>query len=181
MSRRKRNSVGPVRSATSSRRRAACREGRVPASSICTRAFRSSGAPGFKMFRGEAKLLGERQEFLRAGHVLNRIDGPAGARFFERIGRVPTISAATVISLPFALPFQFVERERAHGPSGANRIFEQVAGDVEAGAWRIRWSGALLRSHGGGIRAIRNGHVECNGGFLPERPVLADSLARAAR
>src|SRR5271165_6433088 len=58
-SRRSRNSAGPARSATSSSLRPSCKDSRVPASSICTRTFRSSGMPGFSKFSSRAKLSGK--------------------------------------------------------------------------------------------------------------------------
>src|SRR5882762_4701759 len=59
VSRRTRNSGTALRSTMSSRRRASCKERRVPASSICTRAFNSSGVPGLRMFSSFAKLSGK--------------------------------------------------------------------------------------------------------------------------
>src|SRR6267154_2713830 len=58
VSKRTRNSGTALRSTISSSRRASCNERRVPASSICTRAFNSSGVPGLRMFSSFAKLSG---------------------------------------------------------------------------------------------------------------------------
>src|SRR5712664_269885 len=55
---RTRNSGVALRSAMSSSLRASCNESRVPASSICTRAFSNNGVPGFSTFSSFAKLSG---------------------------------------------------------------------------------------------------------------------------
>src|SRR5438105_136362 len=55
---RKRNSLAAGRSAMSWSRRASSSDRRIPASSICTRTFMSSGLPGFSTCSSRAKLSG---------------------------------------------------------------------------------------------------------------------------
>src|SRR6266850_5873017 len=100
ISSRTRNSSAAALSGSSSNRRASCSESRVPASSTCTRTFKRSGVPGFRTCSRRAKLSGNASNSCTP--VISWIVKIAQrAPFFERIGRVPTISDATVISFPF--------------------------------------------------------------------------------
>src|SRR6266850_1096534 len=100
ISSRTRNSSAAALSGSSSNRRASCNESRVPASSTCTRTFKRSGVPGFRTCSSRAKLSGNASSSCTP--VISWIVKIAHrAPFFERIGRVPTISDATVISFPF--------------------------------------------------------------------------------
>src|SRR6267142_710466 len=100
ISSRTRNSSAAALSESSSNRRASCSESRVPASSTCTRTFNRSGFPGFRTCSSRAKHSGNASSSCTP--VISWIVKIAQrAPFFERIGRVPTISDATVISFPF--------------------------------------------------------------------------------
>src|SRR5713101_2334221 len=100
ISSRTRNSSATALSGSSSNRRASCSESRVPASSTCTRTFKRSGFPGFRTCSSRAKLSGNAS--ISCTPVISWIVKMAQrAPFFERIGRVPTMSDATVISFPF--------------------------------------------------------------------------------
>src|SRR6267378_4841791 len=100
ISSRTRNSFAVARSGSSSNRRASCSESRVPASSTCTRTFKRSGFPGFRTSSSRAKLSGNAS--ISCTPVISWIVKIAHrAPFLDRIGRVPTISDATVISFPF--------------------------------------------------------------------------------
>src|SRR4029077_13607421 len=91
------------RSASSPSRAASCKDSRVPASSTCTRALSRRGAPALSICSSRAKLSGKASNSCTP--VMSWIVKIAQrAPFLERIGRVPTMSAATVISLPFRWP-----------------------------------------------------------------------------
>ena len=93
------------------------------------------------------------------------------APFLERIGRVPTISPATVISLPLRWPSISFEREGADIFQARGIFFERVAGDIEA-QHGVFAGEALFLAPGRGFSQLEV-DFGFGGGPAEKQPVLA--------